>query len=111
MIRGSIFGVEDLAIYSIGPFYNCIETDTAASFTSIRNVIFRANPYMIAYIGSAESKAHLAMGAFAYLRGRNIEISGCDIYAPNLIFVLDGSSNAFIARNQCVFFEYFLYWL
>lgn len=99
MITGSIFVVQDIAIYSQGPFVNGIVTPADATYACIRRTIFRANPYMLTYQGSAPAGTHLTMGSFAYLCGCNFELSGCDVYAPNLIFVLDGSVTANINNN------------
>ena len=105
LVSGADFGLESLSLYCQN--HNNVVADTAASQrVMLHKVRIRANCYFMIedagkdFRGRHGPASHKECGAAVLLRGRNFEITDCDIYASNYGLRIIKGKTGLIARNR-----------
>ena len=105
LITGADFGLEALSLYC--QYHRNVVADTAASTRFfLHQVRIRANCFfMIEDVGKDFRKrhgpaSHTQCGAAVLLRGKNFEITDCDLYASNKGLQIMKGKTGLVARNQ-----------
>lgn len=105
LITGVDFGIESLTIYCQHHKNVVTAVDESRCFF-LRKVRIRANCYFMIetpekeFRGRKGPASHLECGAGVWARGRNFEITGCDIYTSGYAVMVSGAQYGVIARNQ-----------
>lgn len=108
LIGGPRFGFEDLSIYCRN-HKNIIQNEDDSDGTFIRKVRIRANCFFMiedlrsSFRGRKPPASHRDCGSAIQMRGRNFEITDCDIYASNYALHIWKAKNGLIARNQFLY--------
>ena len=108
LIHGPKFGLEDFALYCRN-HRNIIQDEDASDGIFIRRVRIRANVYFMfeepgtPYRGKQTPATHRKCGSAIQLRGKNFEVTDCDIYASN--YALNGlhMKCGLVARNKLLY--------
>ncbi len=105
LVTGADFGLEALSLYC--QHHRNVVADTAASTRFfLHQVRIRANCFfMIEDVGKDFRKrhgpaSHTQCGAAVLLRGKNFEVTDCDIYASNKGLQVMKGKTGLVARNQ-----------
>jgi hypothetical protein len=105
LITGSNYTLENLSLYCQN--HKQVVTDTPKSeHVALRRIRIRANCYFAIEEASKEFRkrrgpaSHTQCGAAVELRGRNFEVTDCDIYASNKGIRLNRAKVGLIARNR-----------
>jgi hypothetical protein len=108
LISGPRFGLEGLTLYCQN--HKNVVTDQDGSVgTFLRRVRIRANCYFMIEDARKESRgrkgpaSHRECGSAVWLRGRNFEVTDCDIYASNYALHIDKAKAGLIARNRFLY--------
>lgn len=105
LISGEDYGIESLSLYCQN-HQNVISAAPASKRFFARQVRIRANCFfMIEDVGKDFRKrhgpvSHTKCGAALLMRGRNFDITDCDIYASNYGLFIRGGQIGLVARNQ-----------
>ena len=108
LITGVNFGVESLTLYC-QKHRNVIADAATSDGVFLRRVRIRANCFfMIEYAGKdtrgrRAPAAHQECGAAVQLKGRNFEVTDCDIYASNYAIHVARAKVGVIARNRLLY--------
>ncbi|MEI6712547.1 MAG: glycosyl hydrolase family 28-related protein [Verrucomicrobiota bacterium] len=105
LITGSNYVVEDVSLYC--QLHKNVVTDNAKSESvALRRVRIRANCYFAIEDVAKEFRkrrgpaSHMECGAAVELRGRNVEVTDCDIYASNKGIRINRAKTGIVARNR-----------
>jgi len=105
LITGSNYALEDLSLYCQN--HKQVVTDTPKSeHVALRRVRIRANCYFAIEEAGKEFRkrrgpsSHRECGAAVELRGRNFEVTDCDIYASNKGIRINRAKVGVVARNR-----------
>ncbi len=108
LITGADFGIESLSLYCQS--HKNVVADTAASQTMfLKRVRIRANCYFMIERAGQEFRGHRGpaelhdCGAAVLLRGKNFEVSDCDIYASYYAIRIIKAKAGVIARNRLLY--------
>lgn len=107
-IHGPKFGIEKLSIY-LQNHGNIIGDEAGSTGTFLRQVRVRANCYFMIEDAAKEFRgrkgpaSHLSAGHAIMLRGRNFEVTDCDIYTSNIALYLYFAKCGVIARNRFLY--------
>ena len=108
LISGPRFGLEGLTLYCQN--HKNVVTDQDGSVgTFLRRVRIRANCYFMIEDARKESRgrkgpaSHRECGSAVWLRGRNFEVTDCDIYASNYALHIDKAKAGVVARNRFLY--------
>ncbi len=105
LIIGADFGLESISLYC-QQHLNVVADTAASERLFMHHVRIRANCYFMIEDASKEFRSrrgpasHRECGAAVMLRGRNFEITDCDIYASNYGVHIMKAKNGLIANNQ-----------
>ena len=108
LIGGPRFGIENLSLYCRN-HKNIIQNEDDSDGTFIRKVRIRANCFFMiedlrsSFRGRKPPASHRDCGAAIQMRGRNFEITDCDIYASNYALHIWRAKHGLIARNQFLY--------
>jgi len=108
LIHGPKFGLENLSIY-VQNHRHIVEDEDGSRGTFVRRVRIRANVYFMfeepgtPYRGKQTPATHRKCGSAIQLRGRNFEITDCDIYASNYAFSGLRAQCGLVARNKFLY--------
>lgn len=108
LISGRSFGIESLSIYC-QQHRNVIADADQSDGTFVRKVRIRANCYFMLEHAGQEFRGrhgpadHQQCGAAILLRGRNFEVSDCDIYASNCALRIARAKVGLVARNRLLY--------
>ncbi|MDD2600918.1 MAG: glycosyl hydrolase family 28-related protein [Kiritimatiellae bacterium] len=104
MISGADFGIESLSIYCTNHRRIISDTDNSKR-VFLRKVRIRANAYFMVedrgkeFRGHKGPATHRACGEVIMLRGKNFEVTECDIYATHTGIRVFHGKTGIIARN------------
>lgn len=105
LVTGADFGLESLSLYC--QHHRNVVADTADSTRFfLHQVRIRANCFFMIedvgkeFRGRHGPGSHRECGAAVLLRGRNFEITDCDIYASNKGLQITKGKTGLVARNQ-----------
>jgi len=105
LIDASDFGIESLTLYCLN-HVNVVSEGYASKRAILRHVRIRANSYFMMEEQNKEFRGRHGplnrdgMGAAVLLRGRNYEITDCDIYGSGYSVRLLMAKTGIIARNK-----------
>lgn len=105
LVTGGDFGIESLSLYCQN-HRHVIGQSTDSTRVFLHKVRIRANCYfMIQEVGKDRLNrhapaSHQECGAAVILRGKNFEVTDCDIYASNYALWIMNAKTGLVARNQ-----------